>query len=39
VKKKKERIAIVSALRTPMARAGGRLSQIQADELGSILLR
>ena len=35
----KERIAIVSALRTPMARAGGRFHKIQADELGAVLFR
>ena len=37
--KQKERIAIISALRTPMARAGGRFKQIQADQLGAILFR
>lgn len=36
---KKERIAIVSALRTPMARAGGKFQKIQADQLGAILFR
>lgn len=36
---KKERIAIVSALRTPMARAGGRFQKIQADQLGAMLFR
>lgn len=35
----KERIAIISALRTPMARAGGRFHEIQADQLGAILFR
>ncbi len=35
----KERIAIISALRTPMARAGGRFDKIQADQLGAILFR
>lgn len=38
-KKQKERIAIVSALRTPMARAGGKFKKIQADQLGAILFR
>jgi len=38
-KRQKERIAIVSALRTPMARAGGKFQKIQADQLGAILFR
>lgn len=37
--KQKERIAIVSGLRTPMARAGGKFSQMQADQLGATLFR
>ena len=37
--RKKERIAIVSALRTPMAKAGGKFSHLQADKLGEILFR
>ena len=37
--KQKERIAIISALRTPMARAGGRFKQLQADQLGALLFR
>lgn len=36
---KKERIAIVSALRTPMARAGGKFKTMQADQLGAVLFR
>jgi len=36
---KKERIAIVNALRTPMAKAGGRFAHMQADKLGSALFR
>ena len=36
---KKERIAIINGLRTPMAKAGGKFSNIQADELGAILFR
>ena len=36
---KKERIAIVSALRTPMARAGGKFKKMQADQLGAVLFR
>jgi len=36
---KKERIAIVSALRTPMARAGGKFRTMQADQLGAVLFR
>ena len=36
---KKERIAIVTALRTPMARAGGRFKKMQADQLGAMLFR
>ncbi|QOR62741.1 thiolase family protein [Sulfurovum sp. ST-21] len=39
VKKKQERIAIVSGLRTPMARAGGRFAKIEADRLGALLFR
>ena len=35
----KERIAIVSGLRTPMARAGGKFKNIQADQLGALLFR
>ncbi len=35
----KERIAIISGLRTPMARAGGKFKQLQADQLGAILFR
>ena len=38
-KKQKERIAIVSALRTPMAKAGGKFKYLQADQLGAILFR
>jgi len=35
----KERIAIVTALRTPMARAGGKFKKLQADHLGAVLFR
>jgi len=35
----KERIAIVSGLRTPMARAGGKFARMQADQLGATLFR
>ena len=35
----KERIAIVTALRTPMAKAGGKFSHMQADQLGATLFR
>ena len=35
----KERIAIVTALRTPMARAGGKFKKMQADHLGAVLFR
>ncbi len=38
-KKEKERIAIITGLRTPMARAGGRFKKIQADQLGTLLFR
>ena len=38
-KKEKERIAIVTGLRTPMARAGGRIKKMQADKLGALLFR
>ena len=34
-----ERIAIISGLRTPMAKAGGKFSTLQADTLGSKLVR
>ena len=36
---KKERIAIISGLRTPMAKAGGKFKNLQADTLGSRLVR
>lgn len=36
---KKERIAFVSALRTPMARADGKFQKMQADQLGAMLVR
>ncbi|MFK5936928.1 MAG: thiolase family protein [Sulfurimonas sp.] len=36
---KKERIAIVSGLRTPMAKSGGKFKNLQADTLGSRLVR
>jgi len=35
----KERIAIVTALRTPMAKAGGKFARMPADELGATLFR
>ena len=38
-KKEKERIAIITGLRTPMARSGGRFKKIQADQLGAVLFR
>ena len=34
-----ERIAIISGLRTPMAKAGGKFKTLQADTLGSKLVR
>ena len=34
-----ERIAIISGLRTPMAKAGGKFKNLQADTLGSKLVR
>ena len=34
-----ERIAIISGLRTPMAKAGGKFKHLQADDLGSKLIR
>ncbi len=37
--KKTERIAIVTGLRTPMAKAGGKFVRLQADQLGAILVR
>ena len=36
---KKERIAIISGLRTPLARAGGKFKNMQADTLGARLIR
>lgn len=36
---KRERIAIISGLRTPMARAGGKFQHLQADTLGSRVIR
>lgn len=36
---KKERIAIISGLRTPQAKAGGKFKTLQADTLGGRLLR
>ena len=35
----KERIAIVTGLRTPMAKAGGKFARMQADQLGAVLFR
>ncbi len=34
----KERIAIIDGLRTPIAKAGGKLKNLQADSLGSFIL-
>jgi acetyl-CoA acetyltransferase family protein len=36
---KKERIAIVEGIRTPMGKAGGIMKNIQADELGALTLK
>ncbi|WP_373036391.1 thiolase family protein [Sulfurimonas sp.] len=36
---KNERIAIISGLRTPMAKAGGKFKNLQADTLGARLIR
>ena len=36
---KNERIAILSGLRTPMAKAGGKFQELQADTLGARLIR
>lgn len=36
---KNERIAIISGLRTPMAKAGGKFKNLQADTLGARLVR
>jgi len=38
-KKTTERIAIVTGLRTPMAKAGGRFARVQADQLGAMVVR
>ena len=35
----KNRIAIIDGLRTPVAKAGGKLKDIQADALGSFIVR
>ena len=35
----KNRIAIIDGLRTPVAKAGGKLKNIQADALGSFIVR
>jgi len=35
----KERIAIVTGLRTPMTKAGGKFARMQADQLGAVLFR
>ncbi len=35
----RERVAIIDGLRTPIAKAGGKLKQIQADELGAHIVR
>lgn len=36
---KNQRIAIISGLRTPMAKAGGKFKNLQADTLGARLIR
>lgn len=36
---KKERIAVINGIRTPMGKAGGALRSIQADELGTVALK
>lgn len=36
---RKERIAIISGLRTPMVKSGGKFKKMQADHLGAVLLR
>ncbi|HSR73647.1 MAG TPA: acetyl-CoA C-acyltransferase, partial [Sulfurovum sp.] len=36
---KRERIAIISGLRSPMAKAGGKFQHLQADTLGSRVVR
>lgn len=36
---KKERIAVIDGIRTPMGKAGGALRDLQADELGAIALK
>ncbi|EDZ61984.1 fatty acid oxidation complex subunit beta [Sulfurimonas gotlandica GD1] len=36
---KNERIAIISGLRTPMAKSGGKFKNLQADALGARLIR
>ncbi len=36
---KEQRIAVVTGLRTPMAKATGRFAKLQADRLGAILFR
>ncbi len=36
---KKERIAVIDGIRSPMGKAGGMLKSMQADELGTIVLK
>ena len=36
---KKERIAVINGIRTPMGKAGGVLRGLQADELGAITVK
>jgi acetyl-CoA acetyltransferase family protein len=36
---KKERIAVINGIRTPMGKAGGVLRSLQADELGAITVK
>lgn len=38
-KNRQERIAIITALRTPMSKAGGKFREMQADQLGAVLFR
>ena len=37
--KKKERIAIIDGLRSPIAKANGKLADVNADILGSIIAK
>ena len=39
MKERKERIAIIDGVRTPMCKASGQFAKISADDLGAIVLK